>query len=283
MTIEEDEDPEVFFLRLDEKRNELALLGKAIDDDDVPAIILGQLPPFYDRVKCQAESQEDFNIEEAMIVMRNMHANRVEEEGRAPRAAKGRSSAMAASTAKLCTFCKTKGHKGSNCFEKNNKPAGNTSGGRNGDWCTLHKTSRHDNSNCREQQQNNGGGNGRHQQGRRRGQGQRNNNNNNGRRRNQGGQQHHRNHNNGSYNGGNHNNDNYNGGNHNNGNYNYGNHQQAYFGQIIPAPSSITMVPHTTLLDSIRRVPRQPFPSLHPTWASRFSRPTRTPSRFAST
>ena len=41
MTMEEDEDPEVFFLHLDEKRNELALLGKAIDDDDVLTIILG--------------------------------------------------------------------------------------------------------------------------------------------------------------------------------------------------------------------------------------------------
>ena len=39
--MEEDEDPEVFFLHLDEKRNELALLGKAIDDDDVLTIILG--------------------------------------------------------------------------------------------------------------------------------------------------------------------------------------------------------------------------------------------------
>ena len=120
ITMEEDEVPEVFFLRLDEKRNGLALLGKAIDDDDVLTIILGQLPPFYDRVKYQAESQEDFNLEEAMIVMRNMHANRVEEEGRASRAAKGRSSAMAASTAKLRTFCKKKGHEESHCFKKKN-------------------------------------------------------------------------------------------------------------------------------------------------------------------
>ena len=43
MTMEEDENPKVFLLRLDEKRNELALLGKAIDDDDVLTIILGQL------------------------------------------------------------------------------------------------------------------------------------------------------------------------------------------------------------------------------------------------
>ena len=186
-----------------------------------------------------------------MIVMRNMHANRVEEEGRASRAAKGRSSAMAASTAKFYTFCKKKGHEESICYinKNNKKPAGNTPGGRNGDWCTLHKTSRHEISNCREQHQNNGGGNGRHQQGRHR-QGQRNNN--NGRRRNQGGQQHGRNHNNGNYNGGNHNNGNYNGrnhnignyngGNHNNGNCNYGDHQQANYGQMVPAPSSTTMV-----------------------------------------
>lgn len=234
MTMEEDEDPEVFFLRLADKRNELSLLGKVIDDDDVLTIILDQLPPFYDRVKYQAESQEDFDLDEAMIVMRNMHANRIEEDGRASRSAKGRSSAMAAYASKFCTYCKKKGHEERNCFKKNKKkPAGHTPGGRNGDWCTLHNTSRHDNSNCREQQQNNTGSNGRQQQGRHRGQGQRNNNN-NGRRRNQGGQQYRGN------NGGNQN-GNFNG-NSNGGNYNNGNQQQAHFGQLVPAPSSTTMV-----------------------------------------
>ena len=115
--MQEDEDPKEFFLSLDEKRNELALLGKAIGDDDVLTIILGQLPPFYDRVKYQSESQEDFNLEEAMIVMRNMHTNRVEEEGRL-----------------LCNggiYCEIlyllqKDHEESNCFKKNKKPAGNS-------------------------------------------------------------------------------------------------------------------------------------------------------------
>ena len=97
-----------------------------------------------------------------MIVMRNMHANREEEEGRASRATKDLSSAMAASTAKLCTFWEKKGHEESNCLKNNRKPAGDTPGGRNGDWCTLHEPSRHDNINCHEQQQNNGDGNGRH-------------------------------------------------------------------------------------------------------------------------
>jgi len=46
---------------------------------------MSQLPPFYDRVKYQAESQEYFDLEEAMIVMRNMHANRIERNDR-PRA-----------------------------------------------------------------------------------------------------------------------------------------------------------------------------------------------------
>ena len=41
MAMQEDEDPKEFFLSLDEKRNELALLGKAIGDDDVLTIILG--------------------------------------------------------------------------------------------------------------------------------------------------------------------------------------------------------------------------------------------------
>eukprot|EP00752_Nemacystus_decipiens_P005704 g5162.t1 len=59
--------------------------------------------------------------------------------------------------------------------QRQKKPAGNASGGRKGDWCTFHRTSRHDNSTCREQNnRNNGGGGLRGRQQRERHQGQRN-------------------------------------------------------------------------------------------------------------
>ena len=110
-----------------------------------------------------------------MDTMRNMYGNRDAASGLS-RIAKGRSSAMTATAStKFCSFCRRKGHTVDECWRKNKPPpAGQPPGGRNGEWCTLHKTSRHDNSNCREQQGRHtgsgGGFRGRQQHGRHHGQ-----------------------------------------------------------------------------------------------------------------
>ena len=181
--------------------------------------------------------------------MRNMYNNRKETDDESSHTTKGRHSAMTAPTSKFCTFCNKKGHVVQECFKKqrNMKPAGNNPGGRRGDWCTLHRTSRHDNSNCREQQQNNAGSNGRQQQGRQRGQGQRNNTN-NGQRNNTNGDYNNDGHynNSGNYNGNYNNNGDYNNGHyaHNSGHLanNNGHQHHANYGHTNVPPSSTTMV-----------------------------------------
>eukprot|EP00903_Cladosiphon_okamuranus_P019947 g18331.t2 len=183
----------------------------------------------YSGIKYEAETKEDLTLEQALYTMRNLYINHKEESGTS-RAAKGRSSAMSATTAssKFCSFCKKRGHTVETCWSRGNKPAGNNPGGRKGDWCSLHKTSRHDNSTCREQNNRNGGGGsrGRQQHGRHQGQGKQ------GNRFNNGDQQRGQNRN---------------GYNSFNGNAPAGQHQntsnnQANYGQTPAAPSSTTMV-----------------------------------------
>ena len=148
----EGQDPDVFFQELFSVRNELKTMGRIVDDDEILGIILNGLPEEYSQVKLLAESQNDFDLIAAMDTMRNMYGNRDAANG-LPRIAKGRSSAMTATAStKFCSFCRKKGHTVEECWRKNKLPAEQDPGGRNGDWCTLHKTTRHDNSNCREQQ-----------------------------------------------------------------------------------------------------------------------------------
>ena len=174
MTMDVDQDPDAFLHDMTELRDELQLLGSPIPDDQFLNIILDCLPEqLYSGIKYEAETKEDLTLEQAVYTMRNLYINRKEESGTS-RAAKGRSSAMSATTAssKFCSFCKKKGHTVDTCWSRNKKPAGNNPGGRRGDWCSLHKTSRHDNSVCRAQNNRNGGGGsrGRQQQGRHQGQ-----------------------------------------------------------------------------------------------------------------
>ncbi len=171
MTMDVDQDPDAFMHDMSELRDELQLLGSPIPDDQFMNIILDCLPAqLYSGIKYEAETREDLTLEQALYTMRNLYINRKEESG-SSRSAKGRSSAMVASTAKTCTFCHKKGHLAQQCFKRTKKPAGNAPGGRKGDWCSLHRTSRHDNSTCREQQNRNGGGGfkGRQQHGRHQG------------------------------------------------------------------------------------------------------------------
>ena len=155
-------------------------MGKIVDDDTIFGIILNGIPEEYSQVRLLAESRDDFDLNAAMETMRNMYGNRDAAKGLSDassdglsRTAKGRSSAMTASaSAKFCSFCKKKGHTAEECWRKNKQPAGQALGSRRGDWCSIHKTSRHDNSNCREQQNRNtsgGGFRGRQQPGRHQG------------------------------------------------------------------------------------------------------------------
>jgi len=116
---------------------------------------LNGLPEEYSQVKLLAESQNDFDLNAAMETMRNMYGNRDAANGLA-RIAKGRSSTTGRSSAmtatastKFCSFCRKKGHTLEECWRKNKPPAGQDPSGRKGDWCTLHRTTRHDNSTCR--------------------------------------------------------------------------------------------------------------------------------------
>ncbi|CAN0079010.1 unnamed protein product, partial [Ectocarpus sp. 12 AP-2014] len=167
------QDPDVFFQELFSLRNELKTMGRTVDEDEILGIILNGLPEEYSQVKLLAESQNDFDLNAVMETMRNMYGNRDAANGLS-RIAKGRSSAMTATaSAKFCSFCKKKGHTVEECWRKNRQPAGQAPGGRKGNWCTIHRTSLHDNSNCREQQNRNIGGGGssrgRQQQGRHQG------------------------------------------------------------------------------------------------------------------
>ena len=169
----EGQDPDVFFQELFSVRNELKTMGRIVDDDEILGIILNGLPEEYSQVKLLAESQNDFDLNAAMDTMRNMYGNRDAANGLS-RIAKGRSSAMTATAStKFCSFCRKKGHTVEECWRKNKLPAEQDPGGRNGDWCTLHRTTRHDNSNCREQQGRHtgsgGGFRGRQQHGRHQG------------------------------------------------------------------------------------------------------------------
>lgn len=243
MTMDDDQDPDTFLQDLSELRDELREMGTIFNDNQILDIILQRLPDLYSGIKYEAETKDDFDLEHAMYTMRNLYANR-KALGGFSRSAKGRSSAMVASGPKWCTFCRKKGHDINQCFKK--KPAGTTPGGRKGDWCTIHQTSQHDNSICREQQNRNYGGGGgfqnsRQQHGRRSGSRNRNNRYRNG---DQPGGQHggqsggqnrrHNSHN--SYN------SNAPDGQHRQqGNYPYNGHQ-ANFGHVPAVPTSTTMV-----------------------------------------
>eukprot|EP00752_Nemacystus_decipiens_P017171 g15384.t1 len=234
MTMDVDQDPDAFMHDMTELRDELTLLGSPIPDDQFMNIILDCLPEqLYSGIKYEAETKEDLTLEQALYTMRNLYINRKDENASSLRSAKGRSSAMVASAPKICSFCHKKGHLAQQCWKRNKKPAGNTPGGRKGDWCTLHKTSQHDNSTCRQQQnRNNGGGGTRGRQQHGRHQGQRN----QGHRYNNGDQQSGQNRNNNGYNSFNNNAP---GGQHH---QSINNAPQAHYGQTSAAPSPTTMV-----------------------------------------
>eukprot|EP00903_Cladosiphon_okamuranus_P018846 g17334.t1 len=138
MTMDVEQDPDAFMHDMTELRDELQLLGSPIPDDQFLNIILDCLPEqLYSGIKYEAETKEDLTLEQALYTMRNLYINRKEESGTS-RAAKGRSSAMSATTAssKFCSFCKKKGHTVETCWSRGKKPAGKNPGGRKRD-CTA--------------------------------------------------------------------------------------------------------------------------------------------------
>eukprot|EP00903_Cladosiphon_okamuranus_P014960 g13848.t1 len=127
MTMDVEQDPDAFMHDMTELRDELQLLGSPIPDDQFLNIFLDCLPEqLCSGIKYEAETKEDLTLEQALYTMRNLYINRKEESGTS-RAAKGRSSALSATTAssKFCSFCKKKGHTVETCWSRGKKPAGN--------------------------------------------------------------------------------------------------------------------------------------------------------------
>lgn len=94
--------------------------------------------------------------------MSNMYANRVVRNG-SSRPAKGRESTMVAMVASavthgkfMCHYCGKFGHRIKYCFKLRDKMGSESPVNRKGDWCSVHNTSLHNNSDCRIQQNHNG-------------------------------------------------------------------------------------------------------------------------------
>eukprot|EP00903_Cladosiphon_okamuranus_P021706 g19956.t1 len=82
MTMDVEQDPDAFMHDMTELRDELQLLGSPIPDDQFLNIILDCLPEqLYSGIKYEAETKEDFTLEQALYTMRNLYINRKEESG----------------------------------------------------------------------------------------------------------------------------------------------------------------------------------------------------------
>ena len=119
MVMSEGQDPDIFINEVNHLRDELVYMGEVFNDDSILDIVLEGLTDDYVQIKYSAEADNDFSLDQAVITMRNMYANRVMRNGPS-RKAKGRESAMVttstSSAVVICSHCKTTGHRFQNCF-----------------------------------------------------------------------------------------------------------------------------------------------------------------------
>ena len=132
--------------------DELVEMGEVIDDDSLLDIVLEGLTDDYLQIKYNAEAHDSFMQDDAIYAMRNMHANRIAKHGPS-RKQKGRESAMVTTFNKKwkCHVCHKTGHWTRDCYHRKSSMKDMNEASKN--WCSLHKTHLHENSECRSQQQ----------------------------------------------------------------------------------------------------------------------------------
>ncbi|CAM9938696.1 unnamed protein product [Sphacelaria rigidula] len=130
-------------------------MGEPISDDKLTDIVVEGLKDEYDRIKYDAERDPDFSISDIEVTMRKMYSNRVA-RGISSKGARGRDSAMittspldsSATTTELsgkCFCCGRPGHQSRDCRSKRQP----NSRSRTVKWCSLRRTDKHDNAECK--------------------------------------------------------------------------------------------------------------------------------------
>ena len=156
MVMTDGQDPIVFINEVNNLRDELVDMGEVFNDDSILDIVLEGLADEYLQIKCSAEADNDFTLDQAVITMRNMCANRAV-RNEPLRNAKGRESDTVVTSTPpavvTCSHCKTPGNRFQNCFKRKGKMSGKKPPPtpQKNSWCSLHSTDRHDNSDCRSQ------------------------------------------------------------------------------------------------------------------------------------
>ncbi|CAN0058710.1 unnamed protein product [Sphacelaria rigidula] len=148
------QDSDVFLTKIYELRDQLVYIGEPISDDGLTDIMMKGLTGEYDRIMYDTERDPDFSISDIEVTMRNMYSNRVA-RGILSKGVRGRDSAMTATSpldssatptkfTGKCFSCGRPGHHSRDCRSKRQP----NSRSRTVKWCTLHRTDKHDDSEC---------------------------------------------------------------------------------------------------------------------------------------
>ena len=152
-----DTDSDVFLSEINQIRDELGVLDKAVSTERLTTIILDALPAeMYSTMKLEALRDPDNILEHIQRMMRTMfinhseklsvtknnpESNRYQGSNRKSRET-GRESGMSIALI-TCNYCKKPGHKVRDCeMEKSRNHE------RENKWCSYHQTSRHSDKQC---------------------------------------------------------------------------------------------------------------------------------------
>ncbi|CAN0075050.1 unnamed protein product, partial [Sphacelaria rigidula] len=149
------QDPDVFLTKIYYLRDQLVYMGEPISDYRLTDIVVEGLTDEYDRIKYDAERDPDFSISDIEVTMRNMYLNRIA-RGILSKGVRGRDSTMIAASpldssatpsrfAAKCYSCGRPGHFSRNCRSERQS----NSRSRSVKWCSLHRTDKHDNTECK--------------------------------------------------------------------------------------------------------------------------------------
>ena len=129
-------------------------MGEVFNGDTMLDIRLEGLADEYLQLKYSDEADDDFILDQAVMILPRMYANRTMRNGPSPNANGLESAIVVASTPSAVVTClhsKKPGHRFQNCFKRKatmseKKPPPTP---RKNSWCSLHNTDRHENSDCR--------------------------------------------------------------------------------------------------------------------------------------
>ena len=154
----QDEDPDVFLSKIYQIKDELTAIGETIiTEERLTDKVIEGLIDDYNLNTYKAESDPEFSLTQIETTMRNIYVNRLA-RGKSATKSVGRESAMFSSpldsssrSAKpriKCFACGKPGHVMRDCRSRKQQ------NGRKVKWCSLHKTNKHDNSECKNQLNN---------------------------------------------------------------------------------------------------------------------------------